>query len=146
MVRGAIVRNEPVDWCTFGRKGCWGCRYFSGLAREEYVDVAGAVQLLAVSSSTVRRWIRAGVLKGTLYRRGRPWFSLSSPPAKYVIERGSVERVPEARASRASWAMDPRPSHGEWLRKCRSAYSSASGTTSTTRTVFFRVAGIKPFR
>lgn len=88
--------NESVDWSTFEFKGCWGCQHFLGLDSDEYVYVSEAAKLLGVTEQTIRRWIRLHVLKGTLYRRIRPQFSIS-PPAKYVIDRESVERIREKR-------------------------------------------------
>ena len=87
------LHDEPVDWHTFEWKGCWGCQHFSGLDSDQHVYVSEAAELLGVTAQTTRRWIKTGVLKGALYRRGRSQFSMSSPPAKYVIDRESVERV-----------------------------------------------------
>ena len=88
--------DEPIDWSTFKWKGCWGCQYFSGLDSDSYVYVSDAAEMLGVSERTVRRWIKTGALKGTLYRRERGLFS-SSPPKIYVIDRESVERVCDKR-------------------------------------------------
>lgn len=41
---------------------------------------------------TVRRWLKAGKLKGTRYWRGRSEFS-SSPPRIWVVERESVDQL-----------------------------------------------------
>ena len=86
------LHENYVDWSTFEWKGCWGCQHFSGLS-SNYVYVSEAADMLKVSERTVRQWIKKGVLEGALYIRVRSWFSLSSPPAKYVINRKSVEQA-----------------------------------------------------
>jgi len=89
------LHDEPVDWATFEWKGCWGCQYFSGLDSKKHVYVSEAAEILGITTQTIRRWVKTGLLKGTLFKRRRKQFSLSSPPAKYVIDRESVERVLE---------------------------------------------------
>jgi excisionase family DNA binding protein len=83
--------DGPVDWSTFEWKGCWGCYHFCGLL-SNYLYVSDAAEILGVSEATIRRWIKEGILKATLYRRGRRIFT-SSPPKRYVITRKSVDDV-----------------------------------------------------
>ena len=98
------LHNMPVDWSMFEWKGCWGCQYFSGLDTKQHVYVSEAADILGVTTQTIRRWIKTGVLKGTLFIRRRKQFSLSSPPTKYVIDRESIDTVHDKcrRSSKAS--------------------------------------------
>ncbi len=85
--------EDAVSWSQFEYKGCWGCEHFSGLDDEEDLYTDEAAALLGVTIPTVRRWIREHLLEGTLYKRGRRQFSMSSPPMKYVVDRKSVEKL-----------------------------------------------------
>ena len=85
--------DDAVDWNEFEFKGCWGCEYFTGLDTRKHVYTHQAAKLLGVATSTVRHWLRNGLLEGTLYKRGRREFSMSSPPMKYVVDRASIEEL-----------------------------------------------------
>jgi len=73
------LHDGEVEQREFGWKGCWNCHHFEYSADSPYVDVQEAAKLLDRSVSTVRKWLKAGRLKGQLFVRGRSRFQLGSP-------------------------------------------------------------------
>lgn len=73
----------------FGLKACWNCYHFDGSSDSEYVDVEEAAGQLQKSTSTIRRWLKDGRLKGKLFVRGRRYFNGGSP-RKWLVKKESV--------------------------------------------------------
>lgn len=88
--------DEKVSVNQFEYKGCWTCwGYFERTDDWPYYDVEEAAELLDVSKSTVRRWVKDGKLDGRLFKRGRkdPQFLSDFPLKKYFIKKDSVEEL-----------------------------------------------------
>jgi len=107
MNNGADEQGEAFGYCdfheeyineeTYEYKGCWGCFHFWKGEGFPYVTVPEASKELGFSQSTVRRWIRKGILKGRLFTQRRYTGFLPAPPT-YHIEKESLEALKRALA------------------------------------------------
>lgn len=84
-----IVNEDAFTW-----KGCWGCHHFSWKDPKPLLDVKEASELVDVSKSTIRRWIRQGKLEGRMFVQGRETSSLPAS-RKYLIRREDFEEFVE---------------------------------------------------
>jgi len=107
MNNGADEQEEEFGYCdlheeyineeTYEYKGCWNCFHFWEGEGFPYVTVPEASKELGFSQSTVRRWIRSGMLKGRLFTQRRRTRFLPAPPT-YHIEKESLEALKRALA------------------------------------------------
>lgn len=67
-----------IGWCPFlGVDNAQGCAYNRGMATSDFVSAKDASVLAGVSSSMVRRWIRAGKVEGRLVSAPSPYWEVS---------------------------------------------------------------------
>lgn len=85
------LHDRSVNKSEFKYKGCWGCHHFSRGDKFLYVTVKEASNILDVSESTIRRWIKKGKLEGYLFKQIRSPKGGLPAPNTYFIKRESVE-------------------------------------------------------
>jgi excisionase family DNA binding protein len=88
---GYCVLHGEIHWQEFEYKGCWSCYHFAESEDFPFVDVSKASEIIGVSKSTIRRWIRKKKLKAYLFRKWRRTFSPA--PKKYFIEKESIDHL-----------------------------------------------------
>jgi len=89
------LHGESIEESKYIWKGCWSCHYFIGGKNFPYVSVSQVSKELGVSESTIRTWLKKGVLRGEVFERERLISSFPAPvPArKYHIEKESLEEL-----------------------------------------------------
>jgi len=83
-------KGEEISEETFEYKGCWNCEYFEYGDNFPYYDVEETSQLIGVSKSTIRRWIKKGKLAGKLFIMWESKFVWGSRK-KYYIDKNEVD-------------------------------------------------------
>jgi hypothetical protein len=91
------LHEKPIEEDQYEWKGCWGCYHFIQGRGFPYLSVSYVSEKLGVSESTVRGWIKKGLLRGKIFEQGR--YTGSTPaPRKYHIEKESFEELKKSKA------------------------------------------------
>jgi hypothetical protein len=89
------LHEEDMEESEYIYKGCWSCQYFIEGKDFPYVSVFQASKELSVSKSTIRTWLKKGVLRGEVFERERfvNSFPYPVPVRQYHIEKESLKKV-----------------------------------------------------
>ena len=86
-------KGEDISEETFEYKGCWNCwQYFEYNKDFPYYDVKETSEILGISQTTVRNWIKKGKLDGKLFIMWAQKYVMGSHK-KYFIKKESVDKL-----------------------------------------------------